>query len=67
MMAAAMKPGVPTMLSFNGGYADTAGYLALQGLFTSHVTGNFVTLAADDDHDRNDDADPPTAQRPRAG
>lgn len=41
-----MKTGVPTLLSFNGGYADTAGYLALQGLFTSHVTGNFVTLGA---------------------
>jgi uncharacterized membrane protein YoaK (UPF0700 family) len=41
-----MKTTVPTLLSFNGGYADTAGYLALQGLFTSHVTGNFVTLGA---------------------
>ena len=46
MTPAVMKPSVPTMLSFNGGYADTAGYLALQGLFTSHVTGNFVTLGA---------------------
>ena len=34
------------VLSVNGGYVDTAGYLALQGLFTSHVTGNFVTLGA---------------------
>jgi uncharacterized membrane protein YoaK (UPF0700 family) len=41
-----MKPTVSTLLSFNGGYVDTAGYLALQGLFTAHVTGNFVTLAA---------------------
>jgi uncharacterized membrane protein YoaK (UPF0700 family) len=41
-----MKPSVPTMLSFNGGYVDTAGYLALQGLFTAHVTGNFVTIGA---------------------
>lgn len=38
------KPALPTLLSFNGGYVDTAGYLALQGLFTAHVTGNFVTL-----------------------
>jgi uncharacterized membrane protein YoaK (UPF0700 family) len=41
-----MKPTLPFLLSINGGYVDTAGYLALQGLFTSHVTGNFVTLGA---------------------
>jgi uncharacterized membrane protein YoaK (UPF0700 family) len=41
-----MKPTLPILLSINGGYVDTAGYLALQGLFTSHVTGNFVTLGA---------------------
>jgi uncharacterized membrane protein YoaK (UPF0700 family) len=34
------------MLSLTAGYVDTAGYLALQGLFTAHVTGNFVTLGA---------------------
>jgi uncharacterized membrane protein YoaK (UPF0700 family) len=34
------------VLSFNGGYVDTMGYLALQGLFTAHVTGNFVTIGA---------------------
>ena len=34
------------LLSVNSGYVDTAGFLALQGLFTSHVTGNFVTLGA---------------------
>jgi uncharacterized membrane protein YoaK (UPF0700 family) len=33
-------------LSFNAGFVDTAGFLGLQGLFTAHVTGNFVTLAA---------------------
>jgi uncharacterized membrane protein YoaK (UPF0700 family) len=37
---------VAALLSFNGGFVDTAGYLGLQGLFTAHVTGNFVTLAA---------------------
>lgn len=41
-----MKPTLPVLLSINGGYVDTAGFLALQGLFTSHVTGNFVTLGA---------------------
>src|ERR1700693_786698 len=41
-----MKPSLPVLLSVNGGFVDTAGFLALQGLFTSHVTGNFVTLGA---------------------
>src|SRR5689334_7188728 len=40
------QPGVAGLLSFNGGFVDTAGFLGLQGLFTSHVTGNFVTLGA---------------------
>jgi uncharacterized membrane protein YoaK (UPF0700 family) len=34
------------LLSFNGGFGDTAGFLGLQGLFVAHVTGNFVTLGA---------------------
>jgi uncharacterized membrane protein YoaK (UPF0700 family) len=34
------------LLSFIGGFVDTAGFLGLQGLFTAHVTGNFVTLGA---------------------
>ena len=38
--------GLAALLSFNGGFVDTAGFLGLQGLFTAHVTGNFVTLAA---------------------
>ncbi|MFZ0094296.1 MAG: YoaK family protein [Pseudolabrys sp.] len=34
------------LLSFNAGFVDTTGFLGLQGLFTAHVTGNFVTLGA---------------------
>lgn len=37
---------VIALLSFNGGFLDTAGFLGLQGLFIAHVTGNFVTLGA---------------------
>jgi len=33
-------------VEFHGGFFDTAGFLGLQGLFTAHVTGNFVTLGA---------------------
>lgn len=39
-------PSLPTLLSFNGGYVDTLGFLSLSGLFTAHITGNFVTLGA---------------------
>jgi uncharacterized membrane protein YoaK (UPF0700 family) len=41
-----MKLTLPMVLSLNAGYVDTAGYVALHGLFTAHVTGNFVTLGA---------------------
>jgi len=37
-----MRISVPALLTLNGGYTDTAGFLVLQGLFTGHVTGNFV-------------------------
>ena len=37
---------LPMLLSLIAGFVDTLGYLGLAGLFTAHVTGNFVTLGA---------------------
>lgn len=41
-----MRWSLPTIQSLTAGYADTSGFLALKGLFASHVTGNFVTLGS---------------------
>ncbi|KXS31999.1 MAG: membrane protein [Candidatus Gallionella acididurans] len=41
-----MRISLSAIHSLMAGYADTSGFLALKGLFTSHVTGNFVTLGS---------------------
>ncbi len=41
-----MRRALPILLCFNAGFVDTAGFVALGGLFTAHVTGNIVTFAA---------------------
>lgn len=35
-----------SLLAFTAGFVDTAGFIALFGLFTAHVTGNFVLIGA---------------------
>ncbi len=39
-------PSIAMTLTFNAGFADAIGFLAMHGLFAAHVTGNFVTIGA---------------------
>jgi uncharacterized membrane protein YoaK (UPF0700 family) len=40
-------PGEDTWLATIAGYVDTLGFVALFGLFTAHVTGNFIMIGAE--------------------
>jgi uncharacterized membrane protein YoaK (UPF0700 family) len=41
-----VRPWLPYLLATTAGAADTIGFLALGGLFSAHITGNVVVLAA---------------------
>jgi hypothetical protein len=49
--------GATATLSFVGGFVDVVGFIALFGLFTAHVTGNFIMLGLEMVHADPDDPD----------
>lgn len=45
--AADTAPVTSSALGFTAGYVDTVGFVAVFGLFTAHVTGNFVLIGSE--------------------
>ncbi|MFC4521112.1 YoaK family protein [Cupriavidus pinatubonensis] len=47
LAASAPGPATGCILAFIAGYVDVVGFVSLFGLFTAHVTGNFIMIGVD--------------------